>query len=423
MRLLTYALALAAIVGLGAASAQTSIHKASPAKASTAAKVWVGSWGASPLAPNLVAAPLAPISAHFANQTVRQVVRLSAGGSAVRLRLTNEFGSKPLEIGEVHVALTAGPGGVILPGTDHLVTFSRARSAAIAPGAPLVSDPVEMILPPLTSVTVSLYLPSDTGPCTCHQVAAQTGYAAPGNVTAADRFPAASTFVFRAFLSGVDVLAAPGTRALVAFGDSLTDGAASTTDANHRWPDRLAERLDAKGSPWGVVNQGISGNQLLADGAGASGLARFDRDVLTTPGASAVLLMLGTNDLGIGYGPARPGRAAPTSKPPTVEDIQAADRQLIARAHGRGLKIFAATLPPFEGAGYWSPAGDTIREAVNDWIRKGGEFDGVLDFDAVWRDPSHPARIKPGFNAPDHLHGSDAGYAALGDAVDLSLFK
>lgn len=409
MRVMKWAVALVAVAGLSAAHAQP-----------PGAKSWLGSWGASPLAPNLVDAPRAPISPRYNGQSVRQVVRLSAGGSQVRIRLSNEFGQGTLMIGAAHVAVSAGPDGAIVPGSDRVVTFSRQTGAAVPKGAPLISDPVDLPVAPLTSLTVSLYFPTDTGPCTCHQLAVQTGYVSgPGDFTAAARFPTASRILSRTFLMGVEVLAPAQQRAVAAFGDSLTDGAVSTPDGNHRWPDRLAERL--KGS-WGIVNEGISGNQLLADGAGQSGLARFDRDVLTVPGLGAVVVMLGTNDLGIGYGPATAARPAP-AHPPTVQDIQAADRQLIARAHGKGVKIYGATIPPFEGASYWSPAGDAVREAVNAWIRRSGEFDGVLDFDAAWRDPAHPAQIKPGFNAPDHLHGSDTGYAALGDAIDLKLFR
>lgn len=407
------ALALMGTLGFTAASAQ-------PAAA------WLGVWGASPLAPNLVASPRTPISAHYADQTIRQVVRISAGGSAVRLRFSNEFGAAPLQIGSVHVALSAGPGGAIIPGSDHVVTFGGSPSAVAAPGAPLLSDPVPMSVPALSSLAVSLYLPAETGPCTCHQLAGQTGYVSgPGDFTGAAQFPTASTILFRAFLTGVEAQAAePAGRTLVAFGDSLTDGAVSTPDGNHRWPDRLAERLNAAGGgrPVGVVNEGISGNQLLADGAGQSGLTRFDRDVLATPGVRWVILLLGTNDLGIGYGPVTARRPA-SLHPPTVQDLEAGYRQLIARAHAHGLKIYGATVPPFEGAAYWSPQGDALREAINAWIRRGGEFDAVIDFDAVWRDPAHPAQIKPGFNAPDHLHGTDAGYAALGDAAPLGLFK
>lgn len=382
---------------------------------------WTGVWGASPLPPTLVAGPFAPASPSFDNQTLRQVVRVNGGGSQIRLRLSNEYGSKPLEIGEVHVALSAGPGGAIVPGSDHVVTFSGSKSATIPAEAPMLSDPIAMDVRPLTSLAVSLYLPHDTGPCTCHQVAVQTGYlSGPGDFAGAAAFPTQSAILYRAFLTGVEARAPA--KAIVAFGDSLTDGAVSTPDANHRWPDRLAERLNAR-SPgqWGVVNEGVSGNQLLLDGAGQSALARFDRDVLSVPGLSHVIVLLGTNDLGIGYGLSRQGR--PPANPPSFEALQAGYRQLIARAHSRGVRIYAATIPPFEGASYWSPAGDAMRQRLNAWIRTSREWDGVLDFDAVWRDPARPSQIKDGLHAADHLHGSDAGYAALGDSIPLGLFK
>jgi lysophospholipase L1-like esterase len=386
---------------------------------------WHGIWGASPLPPTLVAAPFAPLSPSFDNQTLRQIVRVNGGGSQIRLRLSNEYGARPLEIGEVHVALSAGPGGAIVPGSDHVVTFSGSKSALVPAESPMLSDPIAMDVKPLTSLAVSIYVAADSGPCTCHQLAVQTGYlSGRGDFAGAASFPTQSTFLYRAFLSGIEAVAPA--RTIVAFGDSLTDGAVSTPDGNHRWPDRLAERLNAQGpGRWGVVNEGISGNQLLADGAGQSGLARFDRDVLSVPGVSDVIVLLGTNDLGIGYGPARPGappRPADIHSP-TFEELQAGYRQLIARAHSKGVKIYAATIMPFEGASYWSPAGDAIRQRLNAWMRTSKEWDGFIDFDAVWRDPARPTAIREGMGAPDHLHGSDAGYAALGDAIPLDLFK
>jgi lysophospholipase L1-like esterase len=402
--------AIAALALTGAASSQ-------PAQGG-----WAGVWGASPLPPTLVAGPFAPISPSFDNQTLRQIVRVNGGGSEIRLRLTNEYGSKPLEIGEVHVALSAGPGGAIVSGSDHVVTFSGAKSTTIPAFSPMLSDPVAMDVKPLGSLAISIYVASDSGPCTCHQVAAQTGYLSErGDFAGAATLPGASTFLYRAFLSGVE--ARGQARAIVAFGDSLTDGAVSTNDANHRWPDRLAERLNAQApGKWGVVNQGISGNRLLAGGAGEAALSRFDRDVLSTPGISDVIVLLGTNDLGVGYGPARPG-AAPVANPPTYEDLLAGYRQLIARAHAHGVKIYAATIMPYEGASYWSPAGDALRQRINQWVRMSKEWDGFVDFDAVWRDPAKPTQIKAGMGAADHLHGSDAGYAALGDSIPLDLFK
>jgi lysophospholipase L1-like esterase len=385
------------------------------------AGAWVQTWGASPLPPTLVAGPFAPVSPSFDNVTLRQVVRVSAGGRRVRIRISNEYGAQPLRIGAAHVALSAGPGGAIAPGSDHVLTFSGRPGALIPPGAPMLSDPVDIAVAPLASLAVSLYVPTDSGPCTCHQVGLNTGYVSPiGDFTGAATFPADKTILYRAFLTGVDV-EGPAARAVVMLGDSLTDGAVSTPDTNSRWPDRLAERM---GGGWGVVNQGISGNRLLADGAGVNALARFDRDVLSTPGVKAVVVMLATNDLGIGYGPANPNRPAPPGAPaPTVEDLMAGYRQLIARAHDHGIKVYASTVMPYEGASYWSPQGDAVRQAVNAWVRKGGVFDGYVDFDAVWRDPAHPAQIRDGFHAPDHLHGTDAGYRALGDAVPLEWFN
>jgi lysophospholipase L1-like esterase len=402
--------AMAALALTGAASSQ-------PAQG-----VWAGVWGASPLPPTLVAGPFAPVSPSFDNQTLRQVVRVNGGGSEIRLRLTNEYSAKALEIGEVHVALSAGPGGAIVPGSDHVVTFSGAKSTVIPAYSPMLSDPIPMDVKPLSSVSVSIYVASDSGPCTCHQVAAQTGYlSGRGNFAGAATLPGATTFLYRAFLSGVEARGAA--KSIVALGDSLTDGAVSTPDGNHRWPDRLAERLNQQApGKWGVVNQGISGNRLLAGGAGEAALARFDRDVLSVPGVSQVIVLLGTNDLGVGYGPARQGQPA-VSNPPTYEDLLSGYRQLIARAHARGVKIYAATIMPYEGASYWSPAGDALRQRINDWMRTSKEWDGFVDFDAAWRDPAKPTQIKAGMGAADHLHGSDAGYAALGDAIPLDLFR
>ena len=392
-----------------------------PAKAPTGPPAWIATWGASPLPPTLVAGPFAPVSPRYSGQTLRQVVRVSAGGRQVRIRVSNEYGSEPLAIGAVHIAV-AGENGAIRPGTDHVLSFSQHPTTLIPPGAAMLTDPVDMDVAPLSSLAVSLYLPTDTGPCTCHQVAAATGYLSDrGDFTGAEQFPAQSTFLYRAYLSGVEVRTALPASAIVALGDSLSDGAVSTPDANRRWPDRLAERLNARSGAkhaWGVVNEGISGNRLLADGAGQSALARFDRDVLSAPGVRYVVLMLGVNDLGVAFGPT----AAPGSTL-LPEDIIAGYRQIIARAHAHAIKVYGATLTPYEGASYWSPTGEAYRQDINSWIRGAGAFDGVIDFDAAWRDPAHPTRIRDGLHAADHLHGTDAGYRALGDAIDLKLFN
>jgi lysophospholipase L1-like esterase len=384
------------------------------------APAWIGAWGASPLPPTPATAAR-PGSAHFKNQTLRQVVRISAGGRQVRIRVSNEYGTAPLAIGAAHIAL-AGPSGAIEPGTDHVLVFSAHPATVIPPGAAVLSDPVDMDVAPLSTLAVSFYLPGETGPCTCHTFGLQTGYAsAEGDFTKSPTLPGATPFLYRAFLTEVETRTALPAASILVLGDSLSDGYASTPDANHRWPDRLAERLTARDGgkrAWGVVNEGISGNRLLADGAGQSALARFDRDVLATPGVRYLVLLIGTNDLGLAFGPAMPPGSSLTT-----EDIISGYRQIIARARAHGIKVYGVTLPPFEGAAYWSAKAEDYRQDLNAWMRSAHAFDAVIDFDAVWRDPAHPARIRDGLHAPDHLHGNDAGYAALGDAVDLSLFR
>ena len=407
------------IVLLGALAA---LIAAAPASAES----WARSWAASPQAPTPSGGRF-PGSPTFHDQTVRQIVRLSGGGSKVRIRFTNEYGATPVQVGGAHVAL-AGDGSAIGPGTDHVLTFGGKPTATIAPGAPLLSDPVDMKAAPLARLAISLYLPGQVDSCTCHGTAMQVGYIASGDATGAAELTDSKPLQQRAMVSGVDVASERPAKTIVAFGDSITDGVGSTPGANHRWPDLLADRLVKRGGPAvDVANQGISGNRVLGDGAGVSALARFDRDVLATPGLAYVIVFEGINDIGVGYAPkdgpsARffPPNAGP---PPTAEDLIAADRQMIARAHELGVKIYGATIAPYEGAAYASPEGDKVREAVNHWIRTSHAFDGVLDFDKALRDPAHPARIRDGFHAGDHLHGSDAGYHAVANSIDLTLFR
>lgn len=382
---------------------------------------WVGSWGAAPLPPSPAVGPF-PATPSFHDQTIRQTVRISAGGERIRIRFTNEYGTRPLLIGAASVAL-ADEKGKIRPGTEHRVLFSGQRSVTIPAGAPFISDPVDLPVKPLSSLSISLYVPQDTGPCTCHQSGMQTTLVSGhGNFTTGS-FVAQQTLQIRAFISGVEVQSPRATGAVVVLGDSISDGIGSTVDANHRWPDFLADRLDARAvHPWGVVNMGISGNELLESGAGQSALARFDRDVLSVAGARVVIIFEGVNDLGISYGhlPWRTA-GAPVSKA-TTQSMIAGYRQLIARSHAHGLKVLGATITPYEGAAYYAPQGEVIREAVNKWIRTGHELDGVIDFDAVLRDPARPGRIKQGLTA-DHLHGNDKAYAAMAAAIDLSLLN
>jgi lysophospholipase L1-like esterase len=371
---------------------------------------WVGSWGASPLPPSPGAGPF-PATPSFNDQTVRQIVRLSVGGSRVRLRLSNEYGAKALTIGAAHVALTDGA-DKLKPGTEKAVTFDGRPSATIPAGAPLVSDPIDLNVADLATLSVSLYLKGETGPCTCHATGMQDAYVARGDHTQGT-FAAEQTIQMRAYLSGVEVLA-PNAQAIVVLGDSISDGVGSTANANRRWPDLFAERLDGRksGMRFGVVNQGISGNQVLSDGAGQSALARLDRDVLSVPGASYVIVFEGVNDLGLGYGKLE-GPLATIMPPPAIKTTRDA----------KGLKVYGATIAPYEGAAYYSTDGNAVRQAINDWIRTSKEFDGVLDFDAAFRDPAKPTQMKEAFQAGDHLHGSDAGYRAVADSIDLALFR
>jgi lysophospholipase L1-like esterase len=375
---------------------------------------WIGTWGASPLQP-VTAFGSAP---SFINQTVREIVRISVGGGRLRVRLSNEYGAQALQIGAAHIGISAG-GSSVKPGSDRIVTFSGQPSILIPPSAPVLSDPVDLTVADLTSLAISIYLPGSTGPATWHPEGKQTAYITAGDATGAATLGAgASTSTARFFLTGVDVGVVDDKSAVVTFGDSITDGTRSTLDANHRWPDRLAERLAAHGdTDVGVVDEGISGNRILHDNAGPNALSRFDRDVLATPGLQFMTVLLGIND--IGFGGFIPTEAV------TADDIIAGYRQMIARAHSRGIRIYGATLTPFDNAGapYFSAAHEVQRQTVNAWIRTSREFDAVIDFDQVVRDPAHPSKIAPAFDSGDHLHPNDAGYKAMADSIDLRLFR
>jgi lysophospholipase L1-like esterase len=311
-----------------------------------------------------------------------------------------------------------------------VLTFGGRPDALVAPGAPLVSDPVDLPVQALSSLAVTLYLPKATGPCTCHGTGMQIAYVGAGDQAAATTIAAPTPLPMRAFLSGVEVSGPTPAKTVVVLGDSISDGVGSTVDQNRRWPDLLAERLAARGgkAAWGVSNEGISGNRVLNDGAGVSALARLDRDVLATPGAAYVIVFEGINDIGLSNLPAVP--AGPLAEwvkrlavPVTADDIIQGYKQIIARAHADGLKIYGATITPFEGAPTYNPEGEAKRQAVNAWIRTSGAFDAVLDFDAAIRDPQRPTQMRDGFHMGDHLHGSDAGYRAIADSIDLNLFN
>lgn len=375
---------------------------------------WVGTWAASPMLAT-GGFSMRP----FAAVTLREIAHVSNGGEQVRIRFTNEFGEDGLTIGNAHVALSAG-GSAIKAGTDHAVTFGGASSVRIPPGAAMYSDPVAITVPALADVVVSFYVPSQVmrGE-TIHALADQTGYVADGDVAGAATLSAATELRSWYFLSGIDVNAVEGSRAIITLGDSITDGAHATPNENRRWPDVLATRL--KQNPAlknvSVLNEGISGNRVLNDQAGPSALARLDRDVLAQNGARYLIILESINDIG------RLARLTAPEDDVNAQLLEQALKQIVDAAHQHGIKVFGATLTPYGGAGYSSEKGEQVRKAVNEWIRTSGTFDGVVDFDQITRDPQNPDRFNPAFDSGDHLHPSDAGYKAMGDGIDLSLFK
>ena len=411
--------------------------------------IWVGTWATAPVAlpppaePSASAGgPLAP--ARIRNQTIRQIVRISIGGTRVRVALTNTFGTAPLEIGAAHVALR-DEGPAIDRSAATALTFRGRPSATIEAGSTILSDPVDLAVPPLADLVIDLYLPGDswdtTSPATSHGAGLTTNYLSPsGNHAGAAELPVESTVQSWFYLSHVDVTPRRATGAIVAFGDSITDGTASTPDTNSRWPDFLARRLaEALGTAApAVLNLGIAGNRILSDNPGMGlflrngapapadepppdpnamfgprAVGRLDRDVLLQPGATHMIVLESINDIGMSFD-------APF---PTVEEIVAGHRVLIQRAHPHGLTVYGGTLTPFEGAFYYSEAAEAKRQAVNEWIRTSGAYDAVIDFDAAMRDPGHPTRIHPDYNPGDSLHFNDAGYRAMAEAIDLSLFE
>ena len=352
----------------------------------------------------------------FDNQTLRQIVRVSLGGERVRVVLSNVFGTEPLVVGAAHIALRADEAAIV-PASDRALTFSGRPGMTIPPGAVAFSDPVDLGVPARSDLVIDLYLPdvvvATASPFTMHAGAFQTSYISPaGDHTGAAEMPVTTTTQSWFFLARVEVAVPEETAVLVAFGDSITDGTRSTPGTNNRWPDHFAERLVAQNVQLGVLNAGISGNRVLSDGGGRSGLARFDRDVLAATGVTHVVVLLGTNDIG----------GARENPSPTADDIIGGHRQFIERAHAQGITIYGATLAPFEGANYWTPEGETKRQALNEWIRTSDAYDGVIDFDAALRDPAQPTKLRPEYDSGDHLHPSDAGYKVMANAVDVGLF-
>lgn len=386
---------------------------------------WLASWSASPQAvwqPGFILP--ANVPARLRDQTVRQVARISAGGTRVRLVLSNAHGGTPLQLGAVTLALAA-EGSAIEPHSLRAVTFAGRNTATIAPGAPLLSDPVALAVPDLARLTLSIHLPHATAITTFHWDGRETAWIAAGDQTGAPvidaRQPALQTTTARLLLSGIEVEAAPAASAVAVLGDSIADGASASLGRDTRWPDVLAQRLAPHGVA--VLNAGISGARLLKDGMGVNALARFERDVLGQGGVRTVIVALGINDI------SWPGTAfEPHGRRPTLQELTGGYRQLLAQARKRGVRVIGATLTPFEGAlpgtplaNYYQPEKEALRQQLNAWIRSSGSFDAVLDADAWLRDPIQPRRLLPAFDSGDHLHPGDAGNRALAEAIDLRL--
>jgi lysophospholipase L1-like esterase len=385
-----------------------------PLWAKSDAKQWVGTWASAPLL-NAHAEPADQlVTSGTTGVTLREVVHGSIGGEMVRVRFSNLYGTDPLVIGAAQIAQTL-KGAAVVAGSGKPLTFHGQPSVSIPPGALVVSDGVPFKFAPLSDLTVSFYLPNPSGPITEHQLGNATSYHAPGNVVANDTLETPTTLTSWEYLNGIDTLASANAGAVITIGDSITDGARSTVDTNQRWPDELARRLqaDPKYRHLAVLNEGISGNKILLDGAGPNALARFDRDVIAQSGAKYLLILEGINDI---------GRLHSVPDGVTAADLIFALDQMILRAHTHGIAVIGCTLTPYHGAGYYTENGEAIRKAVNDWIRTSGAFDGVVDFEAAVRDPNHPDTILPADDPGDHLHPNDAGYKVMGDAIDLKLF-
>jgi lysophospholipase L1-like esterase len=406
------------------------------------AEHWVSTWAASPQQrvafpqpprppqapaggqgqgqpPAPAAAPVPAPGANFNNQTIRMIVHTSIGGRRARVQFSNAYGATALTIRSAHIALRNKDAG-ILPETDRALSFNGKPSVSIPPGALILSDALDFTVPKLADLAVSVYVPGETGPPTTHATGLHTTYISKeGDFTGTPLLTDATSTQSWYWLSSVDVMAPADAAAIVAFGDSITDGARSTPNTDSSWPSALARRLSANPATpnVAVLNQGISGNRVLREGAATNALARLDRDALSQTGVKWLIFMEGINDIGQGL------RAnAPADQAVTADDLIGGMKQVIERAHAHGIKVIGATLTPYSGAAYYADAGETVRQAVNQFIRSGA-FDAVADFDAVTRDPDSPKQFKAEYDSGDHLHPGDAGYKAMAESIDLGWFS
>lgn len=384
-------------------------------------QVWVGSWAASQQIPE---PQNALPSADLEDVTLRQIFHLSVGGAALRVHISNVFGTEPLHVVSVHIARPlSASSSAIDPASDRALSFAGNKDVTVPAGAEYISDPINYPVTALSNLAVTFYLAVPPVQQTGHPGSRATSYYVHGDLVSAKDLPGARRVDHWYQISGIDVLASSNGGAIVALGDSITDGHATTTNGNDRWTDVLAERLQASAADRsiGVLNQGIGGNHLLTDGLGPNALARFDRDVLGQTGVRWLIVFEGVNDLG---GLTRDGEVSAAEHASLVRCILGAYRQMIVRAHAHGIRVIGATITPYMGSDYYhpGPASEADRQAINQWIRTPGNFDAVLDFDKVVRDASHGDRLRPIYDCGDHLHPSPAGYRAMGEAVPLSLF-
>jgi lysophospholipase L1-like esterase len=372
---------------------------------------WVGTWACSPQHAD---ADISPPSAALADSTLRQIVHVSIGGTKIRVRFSNAFGNSALTIASAHIARAAN--GKLQSPTDIPLTFHEQASVTIPVGALMYSDPVDFDLPPLSDLVVTIHLASVPESMTVHSGSRATSYFVHGDAVSVREWPSPQSANHWYFLNGVDVAVVKSSSSVVVLGDSITDGKNSTTNGNGRWTDELARRLHANKhtASVGVLNEGIGGNQLLHDGLAPNALARLDRDVLAQTGVRWLIVLEGVNDIGTCTNTCNLNT--------TAQDMIAAYEQIILRAHSHGIRVYGATILPFGGSFYASPDAEHTRQSVNRWIRTGGRFDAVIDFDAVTRDPKSPANLSSAADSGDHLHPGDAGYKVMGDSIILKLF-